>query len=365
MTRVCFLLGGFQGNGGIGRVTSILANNLCKDENYEIHTISYFHDERPQLYKTSPMVKNHVLYTSKCSMTKAILFKHAIKKVKTIIDNEKIDVLIACGALYYPLAVLSCRKSGTMCICWEHINPSTNTDYKFQNYCRKFGAKHCDHIVVLTKAAEKYYVTHFPFCKNMISQIYNPIDDEAIKSGEYDVDSCRIITVGRLNYQKNIERLISIAARVLPEYPDWAWDVYGDGDLRDSLQKQIDDNGLTGRVTLKGQVMDLYSRYKSYAFMVMTSRYEGFPMTLIEGAANRLPLVAFDVPTGPNEIIVDGTNGYLIDSNSDDEMVKKIQKLIEEPKTREKFSEEVGRLTEVFALERILEQWKLLLREKA
>ena len=218
-------------------------------------------------------------------------------------------------------------------------------------------------MVVLTKSAERYYKQHFPVSKNKITQIYNPIAEGAAKSEQYNGKSKKIISVGRLSYPKNFDRLISIAARILPLYPDWSWDIYGDGELKDSLQVLIDENKLSAQLTLKGQVSDLYNHYGDYAFMVMTSRYEGFPMSLIEGAANRLPLVSFDIPTGPNEIILDGSNGYLIDPNSDDDMVERIRYLIEDPTLRSTMSEKVHRLTDSFALGRILKQWKTLFGE--
>ena len=363
MKKICFLLGGFQGNGGIGRVTSILVNQLCQDNDFEIHTISYMQDQRPMLYDIKTEVHSHVLYDSPCSMSKAILFRHAIKKVRTILRDEKIDLLIACGALYYPLGIMACKRTKVKCICWEHTDPATSSDYKFQNLCRKYAVSRCAHMVVLTKSAERYYKQHFPVSKNKITQIYNPIAEGAAKSEQYNGKSKKIISVGRLSYQKNFDRLISIAARILPLYPDWSWDIYGDGELKDSLQVLIDENKLSAQLTLKGQVSDLYNHYGDYAFMVMTSRYEGFPMSLIEGAANRLPLVSFDIPTGPNEIILDGSNGYLIDPNSDDDMVERIRYLIENPTLRSTMSEEVHRLTDSFALGRILKQWKTLFGE--
>lgn len=363
MTKICFLLGGFQGNGGIGRVTSILVNQLCQDKDLEIHTISYLQDQRPMLYDIKTEVHSHVLYTSPCSMTKAMLLHHAVQKVRAILREEKIDLLIACGALYYPLGIMACKGAGAKCVCWEHTNPATSSDYNFQNLCRRYAAKQCQHVVVLTKSAEQYYKEHYPACQNKITQIYNPIAEGATKSEQYNGKSKKIISVGRLSYQKNFVRLIAIAARILPQYPDWSWDIYGDGELKESLQVLIDENKLGAQLTLKGQVSDLYNRYGDYAFMVMTSRYEGFPMSLIEGAANRLPLVSFDIPTGPNEIILDGINGYLIDPNSDDDMVKRIQQLIETPTLRTAMSDEVYRLTDSFALERILKQWKTLYME--
>lgn len=363
MTRVCFLLGGFQGNGGIGRVTSILVNEFCQENSLEIHTISYFQDQRPMLYNINPEVYSHVLYHIPYSMTKAILVHHAVQKVRDILKANRIDLLIACGALYYPLGILACKGTKTKCVCWEHTNPATSSDYKFQSLCRRYAARQSDYIVVLTKAAEEYYKKELPKCKDKITQIYNPIDSNVSRSAQYNSSSKKIISVGRLTSAKNFERLIEIAARILPDYPEWTWDIYGDGELKDSLQRLIEKKQLNRQVVLMGQVSDLYNRYGDYAFMVMTSRYEGFPMSLIEGAANRLPLISFDIPTGPNEIIMNGLNGYLVDASSDNDMIEKIRQLIENQALRESMSKEICRLADTFAIERILKQWKMLYNE--
>jgi len=360
MKRVCFLLSGFQGYGGIGRVTSVLANQLCEDKDLEIHTISYIQDQGPILYDIKSAVHMHMLFSTSCSMTKALLLRRVSQKVRAILRKEEIDLLIACGALYYPLGIIACKGTTAKCICWEHTNPAISSDYKFQNLCRSYAVKHCHHVVVLTKSAEQYYKRHYPACHNKISQIYNPVDPFAAKSEQYKDQSKKIISVGRLCYPKNFERLISIAARILPQYPDWSWDIYGDGELKYSLQGLIDEKNLNAQLTLKGPVSDLYDRYGDYAFMVMTSRYEGFPMSLIEGMANRLPLVSFDIPTGPNEIISDGVNGYLVNEDSDESMAEKILCLMQDPALRTAMSNKAYQRTGAFALERILEQWKIL-----
>lgn len=363
MIRICFLLGGFQGSGGIGRVASILVNRLSQNPELDVHTISYFQDERPLLYTISPNVHSHALYPMCYSMVKAMLFRHAITRVKEILRREKIDILIASGALYYPIGILACVGIRTKCVCWEHTNPAVTDDYRFQKRCRDIAAKLSWKIVVLTKSAQLYYLEQYPGCKKKLFQIYNPIDEQAVRSDGYDLASKRIISVGRLSYPKNFERLIHLAEEVLPKYPDWSWDIYGDGELKDKLLEMVHQYGLEKQLHLMGQVDDLYSVYKQYAFMVMTSRYEGFPMSLIEGAANRLPLVSFDIPTGPNEIIVDDVNGFLVDPNSDQMMIARIEQLINQAECRIKMSQNVMQLAEVFSMERVVAQWMKIFEE--
>ena len=357
MPNICFLLGGFQNNGGIGRVTSVISTEMAKRKDYKVTTISYFQTEDNPLYTIGENIKQVVLYPSQISMVSAIFKNHAIKKVKKIIRDEKIDVIIACGALFYPLAILACKGTQAKCVCWEHTNPSVVRDYKFQGFARSFAVQFADSVVVLTKSAKKYYLEKLGIKEGKICQIYNPISQNAMKSSQYNSSSKRIISVGRLSYPKNFSLLIDIAAKVLPNYPQWNWDIYGSGEEHEALLKKIKEKGLEGRVNLKGQVEDIYERYGQYAFQVMTSRYEGFPMSLIEGAANRLPIVSFDIETGPNEIIKQGENGFLIEKENQDDMIEKICLLMEDSSLREKMSEKAIESVKIFDMDEIIERW--------
>lgn len=121
--------------------------------------------------------------------------------------------------------------------------------------------------------------------------------------------------------------------------------------------------GLTERVTLKGNSSNMYSLYDDYAIMVMTSRYEGFPMVLIEAASRGLPLVSFDIHTGPNEIIVNGVNGYLINKGDVVGMSEKISLLIQDPALRRAFSQEAIKSVERFREQQAIDRWIELIKE--
>lgn len=355
MKRICFLLGGFQSNGGIGRVTSILANELSKKENMEVHTLAYCQNNKPLLYSLSENIQQHHLFSSSTPMLKAMLFKHIVKRTRELIRKENIDVLIAAGALFYPLAIRAVRGTNAKCYCWEHTDPNTTSDHRYQGQCRRYAVNHTDKMVVLTHSAQRYYRDRLHMKPEKLVQIYNPIV-KSTSDTPYDVLSKKIIAVGRLTYQKNFDRLISLASQFLPG-TDWSLDIYGKGEDQQKLTALINQYNLTNQVHLMGQVNDLYNRYPKYAFQIMTSRYEGFPMSLLEGATHRLPLVSFDIPTGPDEIIVDGKNGFLIDKQDDARMVYCIRQLMDNPVLRKEMSDNSYQKVQQFSLNDILDQW--------
>ncbi len=359
--KVAFLLGGFNGRGGIGRAVATLASCLAKEEDMQVFTISYATDALPCAYAPNSTVHQLSLGFDNTSMLKAIVQKRAVSKLKKLVKDNQLDILIPCGALFFPLALLCAKLCNIKCICCEHTSPQIKSDYRFQLFGRKIAIRLADKIVVLTKAARQYYIDALHAKPEKTEQIYNIIEHSAVQSAAYHTDSKKIISVGRLSYPKNFERLIRLAQPILTEHSDWQWDIYGEGELRDALQQQIDVCGLSHRITLKGNDNNLYARYGDYAFCVMTSRYEGFPMSLLEAAANRLPLVAFDVPTGPAEIIQDGVNGYLV-QDDDSAMTKAILALISNRELRQQQSEAAYQTAAFFTSERIIPQWRSLLQ---
>lgn len=359
--KVCFMLGGFHQNGGIGRVTSMLVNKLAEYEDVEIVTLSYADWELPNLYEISKKVQQECFLDNYKNMLRVIL-TGGRKKLRKFLKDNKIDIVVACGALFYPICVNACKGIKTKCICWEHSNPEGNNDHRGQNLVRKYGIKRADMNVVLTKSAQEIYTQKYNVTNTV--QIYNPVDEKIFSySRHYDDSIKKIVSVGRLSYQKYFEKAIEVAKRILPKHPDWEWDIYGKGEEFETLNEMIINSGLSEQMHLRGQVNNLYERYRDYSIMVMTSRYEGFPMTLLEGSGNGLPLISFDVPTGPNEIIEDGVNGFLISAFDEEKMSEKIIMVMEDDVLRKKISLNSKELCLRFREEEIVNQWRELLGE--
>ena len=359
--NICFFHGGFSLHGGIGRVVSILANGMSENSDYSVYSLSFYKDGKDKAFDIKPSVAEFYLHDQPVSMTKSILTNGILKLCK-FIKKHDISVLIGCGALYYPLTVICARLCRLQSICWEHTNPEFTKDYKFQNIARKIGARLSNVNVLVSNEAKDNYDKRFPKSKNVL--IWNPAAEELFEqSCEYNPKTLNIVSVGRLSYPKNFMRLLSIAKKLDDvNKKDWKWDIYGDGEERGALENEIKRLDLAKRVELKGNVNDMYCRYHNYSLIVMTSRYEGFPMVLIEGAANGLPMVSFDIKTGPKEIIVNGVNGYLINSEDDDAMVTAIDKLLKDKDLRLNMSKTSKATADKFSLNNILAKWDDVLR---
>lgn len=359
--NICFFLGGFTGIGGIGRVVSILANSLCEKPNVNVYTISLFNNGKKNHYEIDEKVVQKYLFENPTNMKRAML-KGGSVKLRKIIKENNIDILIACGALYYPIVVSSVIGLKTKTICWEHSNAMNDKDHSFQEFSRWVGAKYAHCVVTLTKQDQKMYIEKYK--NSRVKQIYNPTDENIFRHAkEYDPEFKKIVSVGRFSYPKNFELLVEIARKVLKKHPDWVWEIYGDGESKDNVQTMINNYNLNDKLLLKGSVNNLYELYSRYSFLVMTSRYEGFPMSLLEGLSSGLPLISFDVLTGPREIIFHDVNGFLVEPLNAELMIQSIETLINDKKRRISMSAQSLELSESFRTDIILKIWMSLFNE--
>lgn len=353
--NICFLLAGLTNIGGIGRVTTILANELVNLENTHMHILSYSNRGNSNFYKLDERIQHDFLFEEHYSATKAILQKNAIIKLRKFLMNNKIDIIIACGAIFFPFVVLSTIGTKIKTLAWEHSNLQNTSDYRFQGKARYF-TKHVDGVIALTKKDMEEYSKKYKLKK--IFQIYNPVDSSLLQINHpYDLQSKQIISVGRLSYPKNFENLIEVADIVLKNNPEWQWHIYGDGPEYENLVSLVKKKNLQKQLFLKGKSNNLYQLYSSYSLLVMTSRYEGFPMTLLEGMSQGLPLISYDILTGPNEIIENNLNGYLVEPFKVEEMADRIQDLIDSPELRNRISENNKIKILNFSLDNIVQDW--------
>jgi len=129
------------------------------------------------------------------------------------------------------------------------------------------------------------------------------------------------------------------------------------------LRNELEAGGVLSQVHFKGNVKGTENIYPRHGMYVMTSRYEGLPLVLLEAKQYGLPIVSFNCPTGPSELILDGKNGYLVENYNVEQMSQLINKLIENKELRINFSKNSMLDTDKFSKEKIIQQWVELIEE--
>ena len=173
---------------------------------------------------------------------------------------------------------------------------------------------------------------------------------------KYDTESKRVIAVGRFSYQKGFDRLIEAWKEVSKSYADWSLHIYGDGN-KDDIVKLIETLNLRQSVRLHKATADIINRYKESSFLVMSSRYEGLPMVMIEAQSCGLPVVSFDCKCGPKDIITDGVNGLLVKDGNIAGLSEAIARMIEYPEARERMSRAAVERMSEYDEDMIMNRW--------
>ena len=354
MASVCFVVYDLSIVGGVERVVEKLANRLS--DRFEVHVISLHGDVINRAIHFNENVSVVNLCVSNGRLRQQMIT--IVPILQKYFKKEKIDVAFLeatfAGFVGCPLGILS-RTKIVFCDHGALYNQLADKDITTM---RKLAASLCNHIVVLTKRSKEDYKKVFNTKESKITYIYNWIDEAMIGCNhEYDSNSSIILTAGRFTKEKGFDLLIKVANQVFPKNPDWKWHIYGEGPLEEQIRTEIKRNGLENNVILMGFTDDMDSVYQSASMYVLPSYREGVPLVLLESKAHMLPCVSFDIVTGPNEIIEDKINGFLINPYETDAMADCINNMIRDSELRRELSRNSYSNITMFREETILNQW--------
>ena len=281
-----------------------------------------------------------------------------VRRLRRIVEREHVDVLVDIDGILDMYALPLKRATGVKVVSWEHFNYLQHPGVPYRRLTRRWAARRADAIVTLTEADKAMYLRHLtPRCP--VIAIPNPMRTPS-PAPVYDAASTIIVSSGRLTHQKGFDMLVDVAARVLPAHPDWCWLILGEGEDRPMLEERIARAGLDGQLILRGRVDDMDGHYRRAAMFVLTSRFEGLPMVLLEAKAHRLPIVSFDCATGPAEIVTDGVNGDLTAVGDVEAMAARINRLIDDAALRRVYADHALDDAARFGMDGILGQWRAL-----
>lgn len=229
-------------------------------------------------------------------------------------------------------------------------------------YLKKF---YHDVITTVSENDKRRLIKYFKYDEKELVNIYNGIDVEKLKNYSHNKNiqdkspNFLIGNVGRFTYQKNQELLLNIFSKLIKKFPQLRLQIIGEGELENDLLKQINELQLNDFVEVIPYQKNIYDYIAKFDLMVMTSRFEGIPLVILEAMGIGTPVLSSDVG-GINEIIKDNETGSLVRSFNEEEFFNQISYLINYPEKLEKISGNASNYIQNFSVENMVKNYEKL-----
>ena len=355
--RLLYVTTKISGAGGMQRVLAVKSDFLIVNKGYEIHIlITNAEDDESVLYDFNPQIVFHNINPHRSALHYFWSYKKLLNECVEAI-NPDIIIMMDNGLksfllpfilkkkypLIYELHVSKyiLKSEGIMAVKDKFIFPFM-----------AFAASRFYAFVVLTHNGSSEWKL------NNLHVIPNPLwfTTDQVNNTESKI----AVAVGRHVYEKGYDRMFTVWKQVLASYPDWQLHIYGDAHKETDLYGLAKQEGILDNVKFFGAEKDIIKVYQNASVYLMTSRYEGFGMVLLEAMACGLPCVAFDCPVGPSGIIKDNYNGFLIEDGDIQNFTEALKKLIDDKDMHIEMGYNAKVSSAGFALPLVMKQWDTL-----
>ena len=352
MKKVLFIISSLAG-GGAERVTVNLCNELSKRYNVTLLTLY----ASPDAYSPDDAVKimRYYDYLAKLPLPVRKIMKGVPPRLLWVRSIKKAlmpDVTIS--MLQTPNLVNALTCTGDFMIVSERADPLVLGREYYRS--AKLSMSRADHVVFQSKRIRNMFSEKI---QEKSSVILNPVSVDVRAAGKR---TGKIVTAGRLTEQKNHAMLIRSFALFAAEHPEYTLEIYGKGPLRNELEKQSEQLGLSERVSMTDFCTDFHDRIRDAEMFVLSSDFEGLSNALLEAMMMGIPCISTDC-AGSDEIIEDMKNGLLVPVGDEWALCRAMEKLAADDDLWKALSEEGMRTSELFRTETIVKQWTELIEE--
>lgn len=346
--------------GGAERIVSMMANYWA--EKREEVTIITLEGKEKDFYSLHPRVKRIALNLMRDSNNWLQAVTNNFKRIKAIrsaIVTARPDITISSMDKTNVITILSMLNLGLPLIVYEHTEPTKAHLSKVWQLLRRIFYPFADAVVIQTKNAESWARKFVPGKK--VYRIPNPVKKPDCFKPEVLKSSHRVVGMGRLNKVKGFDLLIKAYAKIEKSHPDWVLIIIGEGEERKNLERLIEKLELQKKVILTGQIPEPTEFFFQADLFVLSSRYEGFSNALIEALACGIPVISFDCPSGPREIVRDQVDGILVSPEDVDALASAMDCLMSDDNKRKEMALRAPAVLERFGLEKIMRLWENLI----
>lgn len=280
---------------------------------------------------------------------KAALLAH-VRRLKKELERMQPTLILSTDYVFTIAAWMACGKKNVRIAAWEHHHFSWLKKSRFWNYLfRKIYPK-LDAVICLNRTEAKLYAEIG--CSTKVIPNF-------ISRHEVAAQAPVLLTIGWLIKRKGIDLIPSIAQKVFAKYPGWQWRIIGEGPEKEALEEELKKRHLQNNVIISSPTtQNIQQLYKDASLYIMTSRFECFPLVLLEALSCGIPCLSFDCPTGPADIIRHGLDGLLLPSEDADALSTAIIQLMGNEEKRRTMSVAAYEGIERFSPLKVYALWK-------
>lgn len=343
-------VGYLHGFGGAEKMIIRLSNEMANRGH--LVTLIGMAENNP-CYQISDRVK--YIFISDNGKNNAFKIVNRYIEFKKEIDELEPDLIINFWLQSAYMCAFMGKKYAQKAIYSERGDPYDKEYRGIRGIVRNFTFKRINGFVFQTEGAQKY------FDESVIKRscvIANPVFINAEKYPELIEREKRIVNIGRLCEQKNQKLFIDAISILSKNIHDYKVEIYGDGELKEDLQQQIDSLGLSEQVKLMGTCINIHEQICNASLFVLTSDYEGLPNALLEAMALGVPCISTDCrPGGAREIIDNGVNGIIVPVNDVIKLTEAMEYMLIHKNEARKMGFKAKNICNTHSKERIVELW--------
>jgi glycosyltransferase involved in cell wall biosynthesis len=374
--RIAYCIGALNKTGGAERVLVNKANYLAEVFGYTVFILIANQGNLPLCYKVSKKVKiidmKIVSYFDKKNIPIFSFFKNIkklrpvyLEKIQQITPNIIIVLERGYDDFIIPNILPSIVKVRETHSSMEAVNIMDN--YVSKNIKKRLidkfftklynrQMKKYNHVVVLSERDKKYrgYLHNVTVIPNVVFQFDGDLSE---------LVNTRAISVGRLDTFKNFKDQIVIWSKIVNKHPNWTLHIYGEGPEKANLIELINKLNLNNHVFLEGTTSEVNKKYQESSLFLFTSIAEGFGLVLVEAMQFGVPVISYNCPCGPSDIIKNNKDGIIIEVGDLIGLEQKILETIENKEKSKLIGENAIIKSKEYLPEVIMKKWKTLIKQ--
>lgn len=378
--NVLYLIKSYALKAGTERVICDKMNYLAS-RGYHVMLVTYEQGDHPNAFPLDNSILQRDLSTGfyllyKYGLMKRIIkrrfMKHLfLKRLQLLVDDFQPQIIVTTTYQINLIDQILQLRTNAFFVLESHIAcHKIQKSYNYSSTFKKMIARqydmyylnkvhNFDQIVALTSSDAQEW-QHFT---RKVTVIPNPVtfypDQIVLKDTNYN----RIICVGRLHEQKGFDLLIEAFSLIAYKCPNWIVDIYGEGDDEEALKQLIYAKKIEGRIVINSSTSSIYDEYQKSDFYVLSSRYEGYGLVLLEAMSCGIPCVSFRCKYGPEDIITSGEDGLLVDDGNVQALADSMLWMIEHPLERKEMGKNARENVAKYKKDIIMHSWITLFDE--